>query len=160
MLNNILLAISSKKPCVSDLERNSGAVQSINDGFRHYCKGLELRSFYETIKTNIGVSSLLIVSKDSATLGYPNEQSALLNATHRSICKFDSPSDPNFVTLRNALVTTTRNITEKGMFVAAYWHQDVQIKISQRRPSGISDIAANFGTSNTILMHQTHRKMS
>ncbi len=120
MLNNILLAISSKKPFVSDLERNSGAVQSINDGFRHYSKGLELRSFYETIKTNIGVSSLLVVSKDSATLGYPNEQSALLNATHRSICKFDSPSDPNFVTLRNALVTTTRNITEKGMFIAAH----------------------------------------
>ena len=105
----------SQKPFVSDLERNSGAVQSINDEFRHHSRTLELRSFYETIKTSVGVSSLLIVNKESAVLGYPNEQSSLLNATHRGICKFDSPMDPNFVSLRNVLVTMIRNMTQKGM---------------------------------------------
>ena len=39
--------------------------------------------FTKTIKTSLGVSSALIVSKDSATLGYPNEESVLLNANHR-----------------------------------------------------------------------------
>lgn len=117
ILNNILRAsiIYGQKPFVSDLEENSHAIQSINDEFRHYSRTLELRSFYETVKTTIGVSSLLIVSKDSATLGYPNEQSALLNATHRSICKFDSPSDPNFISIKNVLVTMTRDITQRGM---------------------------------------------
>ena len=115
--------LHSQKPFVSDLERNSGAIQSINDEFRHYSSALELRSFYETLKTNIGVSSHLIVSKDSATLGYPNEQSALLNANHRGICKFDSPSDPNFICLRNALVTMTRDITQKGMLTPSIQSQ-------------------------------------
>ena len=120
LLNNILHAsmIYGHKPFVSDLERNSRAIESINEDFRHYSNALELRSFYETVKTTIGVSSVLIVNKDSATLGYPNEQSALLNATHRNICKFDSPADPNFISLRNVLATITRDITHRGMLSA------------------------------------------
>lgn len=116
LLNNLLRASlsHSQKPFVADLERNSGAIQSINDDFRHYSSTLELRSFYETIKTNIGFSNLLIVEKDSATLGYPNEQSALLNATHRDICKYQSPADPNFISLRNALVTMSQDVARKG----------------------------------------------
>ena len=90
-------------------------ISIINDEFRHYSTGLNLRSFYETVETNLGLSSALIVSKDSATLGYPNEQSALLNATHRNICKFDAPSDPNYVSLRNTLATITGKITQQGM---------------------------------------------
>ena len=120
LLNNILQAtvLYNKKPFVSDLEPNSAALQSINDQFRHYAGILELRSFYETAKTNMGTSSILIVDRDSAVMGYPNEQSSLLNATHRSICKFDSPSDPNFVSVRNALASITKDITTKGMLSA------------------------------------------
>jgi len=90
-------------------------ISIINDEFRHYSKGLELFSFYETVETSLGISSALVVSKESATLGYPNEQSALLNATHRSICKFDSPLDPNYVSLRNVLGTITGTVTQQGM---------------------------------------------
>ena len=117
MLKNILRAspyVSGQKPFVNDLERNSSALQVINDEFRHISGKFQINSFYETLKTNTGVSSILIVSKDSATLGYPNEESAMLNATHRGICKFDSPLDPNFVSLRNALATMAREITQKG----------------------------------------------
>ena len=117
LLNNFLHAtvLYSKKTFVSDLERDSHALRSINDQFRHCAGALELRSFYETTKTNIGISSMLIVEKDSAVTGYPNEQDSLINATHRSICKFDSPSDPNFISVRNALATITKDITAKGM---------------------------------------------
>ena len=38
-----------------------------------------------------------------------------LNADHRSICKFDSPSDPNYVFIRNSLVKATEDILAKGM---------------------------------------------
>jgi hypothetical protein len=114
LLNNILRAYSSR-PYVGDLERNSGALQSINDEFRHYSGDLKLWSFYETLKTNIGVTSALIVDKDSATLGYREERTMLINANHRGICKFDQPTDPNYKILRNALVSTVHSINEKGI---------------------------------------------
>ena len=115
-LTNILKASIShgNKAYVSDLEPGSWALQSINEDFRHYSNDLQLRSFYETLKTQIGMSWTLIVDKQSATLGYPNEKSALLNASHRSICKFDAPSDPNFITLRNSLVSCIDDMTKNS----------------------------------------------
>lgn len=114
LLGNILRASvpHGSKPYLGDLERGSGTLQSINDDFRHYSDDLQLRSFYETLKTSIGATSVLIVDKASATLGYQNEKSALVNASHRGICKFDSPRDPNFVIVRNALVSCVQDVTE------------------------------------------------
>jgi len=118
LLSNMLKAsvLHGEKPFVADLERNSITISSINEEFRHYAHDLQLLSFYETLKTNLGVSSSLIVSQDSATLGYPNERSALLNATHRSICKFESPIDSNYISLRNALVTLARTSIQQSIF--------------------------------------------
>ncbi|KAL2041702.1 hypothetical protein N7G274_005486 [Stereocaulon virgatum] len=112
LLNNILRSSGamSARPYIEDLGRNSVSLQNINEEFRHYAERLNLWSFYETLKTSFGVTSALIVDKDSATLGYKHERVQLLNANHRGVCKFDSPSDPDFVTLRNALVTTVDDI--------------------------------------------------
>ena len=117
VLGNILKAsmLHGQKPFVADLELNSAKIALINDEFRHYSTDLKIFSFYETLETYLGLSSALIVHKESATLGYPNEQSALLNATHRSICKFDKPSDPSYISLRNVLATITRDVTKQGM---------------------------------------------
>ena len=106
-LSNILKASlpHGSKAYVGDLEPGSGALQSINEDFRHYSNDVQIRSFYETLKTQIGMTSTLIVDRESATLGYPNEKSALLNASHRTICKFEAPSDPNYITLRNSIVS-------------------------------------------------------
>ncbi|KAH0556465.1 hypothetical protein GP486_005630 [Trichoglossum hirsutum] len=114
ILNSILrISIShTARPYVADIERNSGLIQSINEEFRHYYGDLELWSFYETVKTNLGVAGALIVNKDSATLGYREEKSAPVNASHREICKFDQPTDPNFVTIRNALAFCIHNLTK------------------------------------------------
>ena len=113
-----LLRISvlhGSKPYLGDLERGSRTLQSINDEFRHYSDSLQLRSFYETLKTTIGINSVLIVDKASATLGYQNEKSALINASHRGICKFETPSDPNFIIVRNALLSCVEDITKRLM---------------------------------------------
>lgn len=59
----------SAKEYVNDLIPNSGAIQAINDDFRHIFQDLRLWSFYESVKTNLGVSQALIVEKDSAILG-------------------------------------------------------------------------------------------
>ena len=45
----------------------------------------------------------MILEKDSSVLGYPGETSKALNADHHNVCKYDSPRDPNYITVRNAL---------------------------------------------------------
>lgn len=113
-LTNILKISYGKKPFVNDLERNSSLISSINDTFRHYADALQLWSFYETLKSSILVSDAMIVDKSSAILGYSNERVALLNANHRGMVKFDTPSDPNYKTLRNAFTTTVDMIVSEG----------------------------------------------
>ena len=105
-----------QKPYVNDLEPNSSSISSINDTFRHYAQDLQLWSFYETLPSGLVLTNSMVVDKTSATLGYPNERSALLNANHRGVCKFDRPSDPNYKTIRNAFNTTVDGIIAEGMF--------------------------------------------
>lgn len=56
----------------------------------------------------------IVVDKASAILGYSRERTAPLNADHRGVCKFEFPTDPNYRTLRNALVTTVDSILSEG----------------------------------------------
>lgn len=86
------------KAFVADLIPNSGSNQLINDEFRNAYQGVNLWSFYETMATSLG----LIVSKESAVLGLPGERIQLLNADHRHVCKFETPSDSNYIVVRNA----------------------------------------------------------
>lgn len=94
LLQTLLSATLSKKPFVQDLKPNSAALSEINSSFRHYAKDLRLWSFYETV----GMRNGLVVEKDSATMGYDHEEIAALNADHRHVCKFETPSDPNYKT--------------------------------------------------------------
>lgn len=112
---NIILEITfSSRDYVGELERGSGAIQSINDEFRKYANDLELWSFYETEKLTVGLFGAFVVDPDSATLGYREERQIPMNADHRSICKFDKPTDSNYVTLRNALASTVNSISKLG----------------------------------------------
>jgi pimeloyl-ACP methyl ester carboxylesterase len=115
LLSDILKATYSSFAYVSDLKRNSKTTQEINDEFRNSCAGLQLRSFYETQKLKMGgLFSTLIVPPESATLGYPDEQQMPMNADHRSICKFDGITDPNYLIIRNALASTISNVSKIG----------------------------------------------
>lgn len=106
LLTRILSVASGARPFVTDLHRNSLATQSVNDEFPQHCEHLQLYSFYETLPTSYGVGKSLIVDKDLATLGYQNERTSYLNANHRDICKYAAPTDPNYLTVRNALAAT------------------------------------------------------
>ncbi|KAI0870456.1 hypothetical protein GGS24DRAFT_475283 [Hypoxylon argillaceum] len=106
LLNNILRAsaVFSSREYVTDIFKGSPSLQVINDEFRAFTDNVQIWSFYETQKTRTSpMSSTLIVERDSAVLGYKGEMAQPLNADHRSICKFDSPIDPNYVTIRNSL---------------------------------------------------------
>ena len=115
LLNNMLQIAYSSRAYVADLERGSGAIQSINDEFRKYSADIDLWSFYETQKYSWGVFSTLIFDPESATLGYREEKQMPMNVDHRSICKFETSTDQNYVTLRNALVSTVNSISKLGM---------------------------------------------
>ncbi|PKX91768.1 NACHT and WD domain protein [Aspergillus novofumigatus IBT 16806] len=115
LLSNILNIAYSSRAYVSDLKRGSDAINLINDEFRRHSEDIDLWSFYETQKLSIGVFRVLIVDPDSATLGYREEKRIPLNADHRSICKFEAPSDPNYILIRNALASTINSATESAL---------------------------------------------
>ncbi|KAI0521378.1 hypothetical protein F5B22DRAFT_571235 [Xylaria bambusicola] len=106
LLNNILRAstVLSSRQYISEIFKGSPSLQTINDEFRMFTDNVQIWSFYETLKTRTSpATSVLIVDRDSAVLGYKGEKAQPLNADHRNICKFDSPKDPNYVTIRNSL---------------------------------------------------------
>jgi len=113
-----ILSISGlgSKAFVPDLQTQSASIQSINEVFRNCHEAIRLFSFYET--RPLSPVGTLIVEKSSATLGYPLERSCLLNADHRGVVKYDSPTDPNFVTVRNALVGVIEEIQGQCMFIS------------------------------------------
>ena len=102
ILNAILstsLLGAPPKAYIDDLDTHSRAIQDINEQFRIACGELSLMSLYETLKTSFGFKKSIIVEKESAILGYPQELSNSLNADHHSICKFRNRDDPNYVTV-------------------------------------------------------------
>lgn len=129
-LVNILKVSYGQKPYVTELDRNSGSIASINDSFRHFAEDLQLWSFYETLPSNLVVTSAIIVDKVSANLGYAKERTALLNADHRGVCKFDLPTDPNYKTLRNAFVTTVDSILSEGKTIIQNLSRSLLMSIS------------------------------
>ena len=116
-LMSILKFTYGKKAFVSDLQRDSSLINAINDVFCNYAEDLQLWSFYETFPSQILLTTVLIVDKSSAKLGYPSEHISPLNSDHRGICKFDLPNDPNYKTLRNAFITTIDTILSQGKYV-------------------------------------------
>ncbi|KAG9231275.1 NACHT and WD domain-containing protein, variant [Amylocarpus encephaloides] len=105
MLNILSSALtgSAPKDYVADLDIHSTSLQDINEQFRTTCDGFELASFFETQKTSFGITKLLIVEKESAVLGYPQETSIPLNADHHNLCKFESRGDPNYTSVKNLI---------------------------------------------------------
>lgn len=113
LLSTILKATySGSRPFVVDLGKDSPAIQAINDEFRHYALDLSLYSFFETKPTSIGGVDTFIVPKTSAIMSLPNERVNPIRADHRGACKFDSPSDPNYILVRNCIIETLDRIAE------------------------------------------------
>ncbi|KAK5659672.1 hypothetical protein OQA88_880 [Cercophora sp. LCS_1] len=111
LLKNVLQIASSAPAYVTELVRGSGSLQAINDEFRQFSDDVELWSFYETQKLSVKGFSALIVDPESATLGYRDERQIPMNADHRSICKFHSPQDQNYIIIRNSLVSSIAGLS-------------------------------------------------
>lgn len=114
-LNNILRASATRTPraFISNLSHQNELLELLNDSFRHYAADVSLYSFYESRPTELYLRSEIIVTKGSAVLGYPNERHAMLDANHKEVCKFESPSDSNYTAVREALRSMTEAILER-----------------------------------------------
>ena len=56
----------------------------------------------------------MVLEKDSSVLGYPGEISRALDADHHNVCKYWSPQDPNYITVRNVLKSLVSKIISKN----------------------------------------------
>lgn len=56
----------------------------------------------------------MVLEKDSSVLGYPGEISKPLDADHHDVCKYASPIDPRYVTVRNALKSLIGKVKPDG----------------------------------------------
>ncbi|KAL8911480.1 MAG: hypothetical protein Q9171_003341 [Xanthocarpia ochracea] len=114
ILNRILVAsFQSTRNFITELNRSSMALEEINEQFRHIAPRLSIWSFYETLPTPIGPRKMMVLEKDSAILGYSKEISRPLYADHHGVCKYSSPEDANYVSVRNALGTLVEEIARK-----------------------------------------------
>ena len=115
MLNRILLAsFQTAKGFIADLDKQSSALADLNETFRHFAEKLTIWSFYETKLMRVAGQRLMIVEKDSAILGYPAELSVPLDADHKSMCKYSSPTEANYLSVRNALRSIVGKFVQKA----------------------------------------------
>ncbi|KAJ5674161.1 hypothetical protein N7462_009600, partial [Penicillium macrosclerotiorum] len=125
------------RPFVSDLKLESPAIQAINDEFRHYSDQVKLYSFFEAMPTSIsGFGSVFIVTKNSAIMQLPNERTSPIQADHRGVCKYKSPSDPNYIIVRDSIVEALDRITETWLV-----SNDITIKAQKRQLRGFLHIS-------------------
>ena len=70
LLNLILTStiFNNPKDYVNDLKQNSGALQKLNDQFRHIAPRLNIVSFYETQPTPIGLKNTSVVCQHSENI--------------------------------------------------------------------------------------------
>lgn len=65
---------------------------------------------------------MVVLENDSAILGYSKEISRPLYAYHHGVCKYSSPEDANYVSVRNALGALAEEIARKvGLSATRPW---------------------------------------
>jgi len=114
-LKRVLAAtLQAPKSFISDLCRNSVTLEELNEQFRHVAPDLCIWSFYETQETSIGPLKMMVLEKDSSSLGYPGEISCPLHADHRGVCKYGSPNDSNYKSVRNSIATAAAAVLDQA----------------------------------------------
>ncbi|KAK6451809.1 hypothetical protein FP744_10008060 [Trichoderma asperellum] len=114
-LNRILQVsfVASPMQFIAELAAGSQTLQKLNEQFRHVAPKLQIVSFYETRPTTMfKKTQIMVLEKDSSVLGYPGEISKALDADHNGICKYESPSDPKYITSHNSEFSTTTNVAK------------------------------------------------
>lgn len=111
ILSLILRAgLQPKKKFIQELVPGSATIEDINAQFCHVAPKLSIFSFYEQLETLVArTTSFQIVAKDSAIMGYKEEEPCPLRADHHTVCKFTSEADLNYRIVRD----TIKDLLEK-----------------------------------------------
>lgn len=158
-LSKLFRTSPSLRPYLNDLQKNSQIVENINKEFPDCSQDLLLRSFYESRPLSIpGIGKRLIVEKNNATLFYPNERSELLNGDHRSICKFDTPEDSNYIIIYNALASTIETITSSK--TAASSLKNVESLASSEIGNRVKELLGSFEVQEDDLYRVTTERVN
>ena len=70
----------------------------------------------KTLHRSKADSYQLVLSKDTAILGYPGEVSKSMDADHHNVCKYTSQHDSNYIIVRNALNTLVSRFRAAGSY--------------------------------------------
>ena len=104
-LQKILAVTLRSKDYLSELNASSHTLEDLNEQFRHVGQRLSIVSFYETLATEIGFAKIMVLDRESSVLGYSGEISTSLDADHHNVCKFQSPTDSNYLKVLSAIKT-------------------------------------------------------
>ncbi|KAJ4164282.1 hypothetical protein LMH87_005960 [Akanthomyces muscarius] len=142
LLKNILTVsgTASTRQYIGDLTTSSQTLKLINEDFGKRAHDIAIYSFFETLKTKIGPSSILVVDKESAVLGsgFRNERVKSTAANHCDISKFRNPEEPNYTLIRNALATAVKDLLKDVLVLKA---DEAQSQMKTLKPYlGISDV--------------------
>ncbi|KAI0156467.1 hypothetical protein GGR57DRAFT_82780 [Xylariaceae sp. FL1272] len=115
ILNRFLqISTVSPKQYVTDLQKNSTRIRDINDQFRLHAPRMQIVSFFETMQTAVGPRKMIVVERESAILDYPDEISSPLTADHHTVCKYTSPEDSNYISVRNVISSMVKRFKHKA----------------------------------------------
>lgn len=169
VLNKILtvsLFNHSPRQYITELQTGSQTVADLNEQFRHIAPKLDILSFYETLETAIGLKRMMVVEKDSATLGHREEISKGLQADHHTVCKFDSTGNANYISVRNALKSLVSGFRSAGQSLfgeqgkAQIEHLQILFAVSEAFHEDLEFFRSRWtpGTCEWILSHPSYNK--
>lgn len=92
-----------------------------------------------------GLKKLIVVERHSAILDYPNEISAPLDADHHSICKFSSPGDANYATVRNVIKSLVTKCGPKPTDTRSLRHKRSHGQESSKSLASMDDVLNRLG---------------
>lgn len=125
--------VNAQHSFVQALEQNSHSMQAMSFRFRHICSKVQILSFYEQYAPSRGSNDLVssfsglfqtlclnkmintldginfcvhgqTVSRFEAVMDHEREKQIPLNATHSTMCRFESTKDPNYQFVKEQLV--------------------------------------------------------
>lgn len=137
------------KELLSVMKTESEEAFRLSYEFRNIATRLSITSFFETLPTTVGLGSSVIVGRDSAILGVPNEYSVALHAQHRDLCKFADETDPNYKRVLYQLMELYRR-PHSTKDLPPPINEGLMLKASM--PPWIPNIASKIGFTSSGLL--------
>jgi hypothetical protein len=92
---------------------HSREIMRINEDFLYSAGSIQIVSFYETRKSSHALSDVIVVAKESAVIGLPNERIIASNSTYNDLCRFSKSSSSEYQHVRYVLRDICTSIKEE-----------------------------------------------